>query len=157
MIRLVSLGVAAAFFFSSTFVLNRWMSVEGGHWFWTAALRYAYVFILLTPLIAFRYGRRSLWESGVCLVQYRWLWLVAGGIGFGCFYSALCFAASFAPGWVVATTWQCTILATPLVLRVFGRRVPSRGVLYAGIAVVGVLLVNASQFGRFSLEIGYGV
>ena len=94
MIRLVLLGILAAFFFSSTFVLNRWMSVEGGHWFWTAALRYTYVFILLPVLIVFKYGWRELRDSAACVLKYRRFWLIAGGIGFGCFHTALCFAAS---------------------------------------------------------------
>ena len=47
MIRLMLTGLAAGLFFSSTFVLNRAMSLEGGHWYWSAALRYFYMVILL--------------------------------------------------------------------------------------------------------------
>ena len=42
MLRLITYGLLAAFFFSSTFVLNRAMSLGGGHWVWSAALRYGY-------------------------------------------------------------------------------------------------------------------
>ncbi len=37
----------AALFFSTTFVLNRAISLDGGHWFWTASLRYAWMISLL--------------------------------------------------------------------------------------------------------------
>ena len=40
MIRLILLGVLSGAFFSSTFILNEVMSVSGGHWLWSASLRY---------------------------------------------------------------------------------------------------------------------
>jgi len=143
--RLLGLGILAALFFSSTFVLNRAMSLQGGHWVWSAALRYGYMlcFILLGFLVSGRapmLGR--VWREYVT----HWLfWTVAGGIGFGVFYTGITAAAAWAPGWVVATTWQLTILATPVVLLAFGRRVPLRGVLFALLIFVGILLVNAEQ------------
>ena len=47
MLRLMLLGLAAGMFFSATFILNRAMSLEGGHWYWSAALRYAYMIAFL--------------------------------------------------------------------------------------------------------------
>ena len=41
MARLLSIGLLAAFFFSSTFVLNRAMSLGGGHWVWSVYTPYA--------------------------------------------------------------------------------------------------------------------
>jgi len=38
--QIILIGVLAALFFSSTFVLNRAMSLDGGHWVWSAGLRY---------------------------------------------------------------------------------------------------------------------
>jgi hypothetical protein len=43
MVRLLGAGLLAALFFSSTFILNRAMSLEGGHWVWSAALRYGWM------------------------------------------------------------------------------------------------------------------
>lgn len=157
MFRSVSLGVVAAFFFSSTFVLNRWMSVEGGHWFWTAALRYGYVFILLTAFVGLWYGISVLRASLACVHHYWRFWIFSGGVGFACFYSTLCFAANYAPGWVIATTWQSTILASPLVLFLLGKSVPIRGVLFTSVTFVGIVLVNASEFPGLSLRLAGGV
>ena len=47
MARTVLLGALAALFFSSTFILNRAMSLEGGHWVWAASLRYAFMLPIL--------------------------------------------------------------------------------------------------------------
>jgi len=52
MLRLVLTGILAALFFSSTFVLNRAMSLDGGHWLWTASLRYVWMLLLLCIWLA---------------------------------------------------------------------------------------------------------
>jgi hypothetical protein len=43
---------------------------------------------------------------------------------------------------MIATTWQTTILATPIILICFGRRVPTKGLLLIGLVFVGIVLVN---------------
>lgn len=145
MIRPMLLGLAAGLFFSTTFVLNRAMSLEGGHWYWTAALRYGFMVVLLGIGLATVKGPGYAWRV---VMEWRrhWLfWTMSGSIGFGCFYALLCFAADFAPGWVVATTWQMTIIATLVVLRFFGGRFAGRIWLYALLVFAGVVLVNLSN------------
>ena len=145
MIRPMLLGLAAGLFFSTTFVLNRAMSLEGGHWYWTAALRYGFMVLLLGIGLAAVKGPGYAWRV---VMEWRrhWLfWTMSGSIGFGCFYALLCFAADFAPGWVVATTWQMTIIATLVVLRFFGGRFAGRIWLYALVVFAGVVLVNLSN------------
>ncbi len=142
MIRLVAVGMLAAAFFSSTFILNRAMSLEGGHWVWTACLRYAYMLVFLSlGLLLLRGTKRFLEILGVFL-EHWFFWMMAGCTGFGVFYSLLSFSASYAAGWMVATTWQMTILATPIVLVGFGKRVPARGLLLIGLVFMGIVLVN---------------
>jgi drug/metabolite transporter (DMT)-like permease len=143
--RLLGLGILAALFFSSTFVLNRAMSLTGGHWVWSASLRYLWmiVFLVLGLLLA---GRASLLRATLRLLVRHWrLWLLAGTIGFGVFYAGISFAASYAPSWVVATTWQFTVLASPFVLLIYGRRVPWRGIAFTLLIFLGILLVNLGQ------------
>ena len=145
MIRLMLTGLAAGLFFSSTFVLNRAMSLEGGHWYWSAALRYLYMVILLGGgLIALK-GPASFVQVLAELRRNAVFWMISGSIGFGCFYALICFASDFAPGWVVATTWQLTIIATLLVLMSFGGRFAKRIWLFAGVVFAGVFLVNLSS------------
>lgn len=118
------------------------MSLQGGHWVWSACLRYAY-------MLAFLGGGLVLLGKTAMLVQIlrvffkHWIfWVVAGSTGFGLFYSLICFSTTYAPGWVVATTWQTTILASPLVLLFFGRRIPLKAVLFIGSIFAGIVLVN---------------
>jgi len=145
MLRLLGAGLLAALFFSSTFILNRAMSLEGGHWVWSAALRYVWMtaFLVVGPLVI---GRGRLLLETLRLFRAYWrFWLVAGTIAFGVFYAGVTFAASFAPAWVVATTWQITVLASPLVLLAYGRRVPLRGVVFTALIFLGIVLVNVGQ------------
>jgi drug/metabolite transporter (DMT)-like permease len=139
------LGVLAAFFFSSTFILNRAMSVEGGHWVWSASLRYLWMIVLLAGGLLVT-GRGGLLRDALQLLRrYWWFWLAAGSIGFGVFYAGISFAASYAPSWVVATTWQFTVLASPFVLLLYGRRVPWRGIAFTLLIFAGIVLVNLEQ------------
>ena len=104
MLRRVAIGILAALFFSSTFVLNRAMSLAGGHWVWTASLRFGYMLLFLVLLIWITSGRQALllvWR----VFREHWLfWILAGSIGFGVFYALITFSAAYAPGWVVATS-----------------------------------------------------
>lgn len=145
MFKLLGLGVLAALFFSSTFILNRAMSLAGGNWIWSASLRYTWMIVLLIGGLLLA-GRRHLLASTFRLLLRHWLfWLVAGSVGFGVFYAGISFAASYAPSWVVATTWQLTVLASPIVLLSYGRRVPWRGVAFTLLIFLGIVLVNLSQ------------
>jgi drug/metabolite transporter (DMT)-like permease len=138
-------GVLAGLFFSATFVLNRAMSQAGGHWVWSAALRYLFMLLLLVVALAAT-GQRAVIGASLRLFRsHLAFWSLAGGIGFGAFYGLLCLAAAYAPGWVVATSWQSTILATPIVLLAFGRPVPARGLAFTALVFAGIALVTAEQ------------
>ncbi|WP_027184674.1 DMT family transporter [Desulfovibrio inopinatus] len=142
--KIILVGITAAFFFSSTFVLNRAMSLQGGHWVWSASLRYFWMLaFLVLGLLFFR--RHLLFESLRLFARHWRFWSLAGGIGFGVFYALISFSATYAPAWVVAATWQTTILATPIVLFAFGRPVPLRAVFLTLIIFCGVLLINLEQ------------
>jgi drug/metabolite transporter (DMT)-like permease len=147
MLRLILIGLLSGFFFSSTFVLNRIMSLGGGHWVWSASLRYAYMILFLAAWLLVSGGVPAV--TGILVLFFRHLvfWIVAGSIGFGGFYALICFGADYAPGWIVATTWQFTIIATLVVLMGFGRRFPARIWGFSTIVFVGVFMVNISQAG----------
>ena len=152
MTRLIATGSLAALFFSSTFVLNRAMSLQGGHWVWTASLRFGFMLIFLVTLLLLTRGQKALSDVRNTFIKHWLFWVLAGGIGFGVFYSLITFSSQYAAGWVVATTWQTTILATPLVLILFGRKVPARGLLFTGIIFAGILLVNIEHAALTSLR-----
>jgi drug/metabolite transporter (DMT)-like permease len=140
--RLISLGILSSLFFSSTFILNRAMSLAGGHWAWTSSLRFGYMLVFLILLLLITEGRKALAAVKEVFLQHWLFWVIAGSVGFGVFYSLITFSATYAAGWVIATTWQTTILATPIVLIFFGRKVPTRGIFLTLLIFAGIVLVN---------------
>ena len=152
MTRLIATGSLAALFFSSTFVLNRAMSLQGGHWAWTASLRFGFMLIFLVTLLLITQGKKSLVAVKNIFIKHWLFWILSGSIGFGIFYSLITFSSQYAAGWVVATTWQTTILATPIVLIFFGRKVPAKGLIFTGIIFIGIILVNIEHAALTSLH-----
>jgi drug/metabolite transporter (DMT)-like permease len=143
--RLIALGILSSLFFSSTFILNRAISLAGGHWAWTSSLRFGYMLIFLILLLLITQGVKALGQVWQVFIRHWLFWIIAGSIGFGVFYSTITFSGTYAAGWVVATTWQITILATPIVLAFFGRKVPMRGILLILLIFAGILLVNVEH------------
>ncbi len=142
MFRIVLFGVLASLFFSSTFVLNRAMSLDGGHWVWSASLRYFWMIGLSAVWLGVT-GKALLGLDALRLFRkHLFFWITAGSVGFGVFYALITFSSAYAPGWVVAATWMTTILATPIVLLGFGRRVPLKAIMLTLLIFLGVVLIN---------------
>lgn len=142
MLHIILLGILAAAFFSSTFILNRAMSLQGGHWLWSACLRYLFMLLFLLGGLLVVGQAEKIKMIFQLFIKYWFFWVVAGTCGFGVFYALICFSASYAPGWVVATSWQTTILATPVILLLFGKRTPTRALIFISLIFGGILLVN---------------
>lgn len=149
---LMIIGLISAFFFSSTFILNRAMAVEGGHWFWSASLRYSYMLLFLGLTLILTKGFLYLKNLVSEFLKNYAFWILSGSIGFGCFYALLCFSAATSPGWVVAATWQLTIVASLFVLIAFGKKISKLTWLFSIIILTGVSLVNLSQFEPSNIE-----
>lgn len=152
MLRLISIGSLAALFFSSTFVINRALSLQGGHWAWTSSLRFGFMLLMLAVILLATQGKKALADVKDVFFKHWLFWVLSGSIGFGVFYALITFSSQYAAGWVVATTWQTTILATPLVLLLFGRSVPRNGLLFTGIIFIGIVLVNIEHATLTSLR-----
>ncbi len=152
MARLIVVGLLAGLFFSTTFVLNRAMSLGGGHWLWSASLRYVWMIVLLLTALLCTGGRGGLGRLFACFCRQWPFWCMAGGIGFGCFYALICFSSDYAPGWVIAATWQLTIIASLVVLLFFGRSFPRRIWLFSGMVCIGVLLINLGSLRTANLR-----
>lgn len=152
--RSVALGLLGSVFFSITFIVNRAIGLAGGHWIWTAVLRYAWVLVMLGAWFLARGRMRDV----VRAFRHHWLfWTVAGTIGYGAFYASLTMASTRAPGWIVACTMQSTILVTPLVLLAFGRRVRHTGLALLLVIFAGIVLVNLDHRGETTLADALGV
>lgn len=79
-------------------------------------------------------------------------WTISGTIGFGFFYSLICYSSDFSPGWVIATTWQITILASLFVLAFFGLKLSKKIWFFTLIIFLGITFVNFSHFDFNNIE-----
>ncbi|ALF60363.1 multidrug resistance efflux transporter family protein [Psychrobacter urativorans] len=145
MVKLILLGLLAGALFSSTFILNELMSSAGGHWFWSASLRYLFMWLMLTVIIALQQGAGRINELWALFRAHWGFWCVTGGIGFGLFYTGICYAGDHVAGWVVAATFMFTVVTSLLVLLAFGQRFDKKFILYALLVFIGVILVNVSE------------
>lgn len=149
---LLIIGLLAALFFSATFLINRAISLDGGHWFWSGTLRFLYTLLFLALGLIFFKGF-SYFKAVIAEYKANFkFWTLSGTIGFGIFYSLICYAANFSPGWVVATTWQLTILASLFVLSFFGQKLSKKIWFFTVVIFLGVSLVNISHFDINNLE-----
>lgn len=152
MVKLILLGLLAGAFFSSTFILNELMSSAGGHWFWSASLRYLFMWLIITVIITMQHGFGRIKELAAIFRQHWGFWCITGSIGFGIFYTGICYAGDHVAGWVVAATFMFTVVTSLLVLLAFGQRFDKKFIFYALLVFIGVVLVNVSEGLRASAE-----
>ncbi|MDR7193917.1 multidrug resistance efflux transporter family protein [Luteimonas terrae] len=142
----VGIALVSALFFTLTYVLNRASASGGGHWAWTACLRYFITLPLLLPLMPLQGGAGPVLRA---IAAHPCAWLRCSAIGFLLFYCMLSFAASSGPAWLVAGSFQFTVIAgmlcAPLLYRDARRRIPPAALGIAAAILVGVLLM---QFGH---------
>jgi drug/metabolite transporter (DMT)-like permease len=142
----VGLALCAALFFTMTYVLNRSLVAGGGHWAWAVILRYLITLPLLAVALPWQGGLGDLPAE---LQRYPRTWLGWSAVGFVLFGLPLTWAANSGPSWLVAGSFQTTVLAgpllAPLIYRDERRRLAWRSV------AIGVLIVA----GVFALQWGH--
>jgi len=142
----VAIALLSALFFTGTYVLNRAIANAGGHWAWTASLRYLMTLPLLLPLMPWQGGVAPVWRA---LRAHPGAWLRCSAIGFVAFYLLLAHAASSGPSWLVAGSFQFTVIAgmlcAPLLYRDARAKVPAAALGVGALIFAGVLLL---QFGH---------
>lgn len=150
LLLLIGQGVLACALFSATFVLNEMMHYSGGHWLWSGILRVLVTILLLLGLLYGTGGLDRLRQLGALFVRHWMFWVMTGSIGFGAFYSLICYSAAYSPSWVVAATWQCTLVASLLVMRLFGHHIAKRIWFFSTLVFIGVAVINLSQVEHFT-------
>ncbi len=140
------LGLAAAAFFSVSFVLNRQMAQADGHWAWSAALR----FLMMVPVLALVIVIRGQWRQFAEMWKASpWGWCIWGMLGCGLFYAPLVAACAVAPAWLVAATWPVSIvigiLLGPLIYRDHRRAIPRSALFFSVLITGGVLMLQAGE------------
>lgn len=166
--RPILLGILAAFFFAFTFIINRSMELDGGSWIWSASLRY---FFMIPPLLLLVYGRKNLKPLLVEMKNNPRSWLLWSFVGFGLFYGPICFSAAYAPGWLIASTWQITIISGSLLAPLFFEtimtkkgpiqqkgRIPFKGMAMSLVILLGIILMQLEQASSLTpIEVLLGV
>jgi drug/metabolite transporter (DMT)-like permease len=166
--RPIILGVLAAFFFAFTFIVNRSMELDGGSWIWSASLRY---FFMVPFLLLLVYGRKNLKPLFVEMRKNPRSWFLWSIVGFGLFYGPICFSAAYAPGWLIASTWQITIISGSLLAPLFYEtvmtpkgmvqvkgKIPFKGMAMSFIILLGIILMQVEQADSLTLiEVLLGV
>ena len=150
--KLILLGILSGAFFSTTFILNEIMSISGGHWLWSATLRYFFMILFLVLILIFQGGIKRLIDVFKLFISNYIFWTISGTIGFGFFYALICFSADFSPAWVIAATWQFTVVATLFVLMFFGKSFPKKIWIFSLIIFIGVCFVNISSMDNFDMN-----
>lgn len=147
--RAILFGVLGALFFSVTFILNRSMNLSGSSWVWSASLRYLFMVPLLLGIVVLRGNLKPL------LVEMRrhpWVWFLWSTVGFGFFYAPITFASQFGASWLLASTWQITIICGSLLVPLFKQKIPLKGLLMSLIILLGVALMQMEQATQVSVR-----
>ncbi|HET6554710.1 MAG TPA: multidrug resistance efflux transporter family protein [Dyella sp.] len=142
----VGLALCAALFFTMTYVLNRSLVAGGGHWAWAVILRYLITLPLLALVLPWQGGLGRLPEE---LRRYPRAWLLWSTVGFVLFGLPLTWAANSGPSWLVAGSFQSTVLAGPL-LAPFIYRDERRRLAWGSVAIGALILA-----GVFALQWGH--
>lgn len=158
--RPIILGIFSAFFFAFTFILNRSMDLAGGSWLWSASLRYVFMIPFLLVIVIVRRNLKPLLAE---MKNNSGKWVLWSFIGFGLFYAPLCFSAAYAPGWLIAATWQITIISGALLSPLFyetvetktGRitkrgKIPFKGLSMSLLILLGIILMQLQQASNLS-------
>jgi drug/metabolite transporter (DMT)-like permease len=145
-LKAVAIALLSALFFTLTYVLNRAVVSGGGHWQWAVILRYLITLPLLAVVLPVQGGFGDLPHE---LRTHGRQWLTWSSVGFVLFGVPLTWAASSGPSWLVAGSFQTTVLAGPLLAPFIYRDERARwhvAALSIGVLIVaGVMLL---QFGH---------
>lgn len=139
----VGLALCSALFFTLTYVLNRSLVAGGGHWAWAVILRYLFTLPMLAVVLPLQGGLGELPRE---LRRHARPWLLWSSVGFVLFGVPLTWAASSGPSWLVAGSFQTTVLAgpllAPLIYRDERRRLAWRTLALGALIVAGVFALQ---------------
>jgi len=155
MTKALIFGIAASFFFAFTFILNQQMSVSGGSWLWSSSLRFIF---MLPILLVIMITKNQLFDVLDDIMKKPVQWVTWSTVGFGLFYAPLTFASIYSSSWLVAGTWQITIICGALLTPLFFKnveteigifkirdKIPKESLLMSSIILLGIFLIQFKQ------------
>lgn len=147
--KAVTLGILGSFFFAFTFILNRSMNLAGGYWIWSAALRYFFMLPLMALLVWKAKGMQEILSE---IKREPVQWFIWSTVGFGFFYAPLTLGSVYGESWLVAASWQLTIVAGILLTPLFGKSIPRKNLGISVLILAGVFLIQFQNAGSLSAE-----
>ncbi|WP_078555207.1 multidrug resistance efflux transporter family protein [Bacillus alkalicellulosilyticus] len=157
----ILIGIIASMFFAVTFILNRSMQLSGGSWIWSSSLRFLFMVPFLVVIVLFRNNIKQVFQE---MKQNPVSWILWSFVGFVLFYAPITYAAAYGPGWLVAGTWQVTIVAGILLVPFFfeiihsktgskkvRQKIPMRALLFSSVILLGVAFIQWQKAGDLTL------
>jgi drug/metabolite transporter (DMT)-like permease len=154
-LKAILLGISASFFFAFTFILNRQMNLSGGSWIWSASLRYFFMLPILFIIVS---TQGQLMQVLKNIIKEPMNWIIWSTVGFGLFYAPLCLASVYGTSWLVAGTWQLTIICGALLSPLFFKtiktengilrervKIPRKALSISFIILCGIFLIQFQQ------------
>lgn len=108
---------------------------------WSASLRY----LIMLPLLALLLWRMPGQGFAAVMADVRkqpGVWFLWSTVGFGLFYLPLTMASVFGESWLVAASWQITIVAGVLLTPLFGKKIPVRNLLLGIVILAGIFTLQ---------------
>jgi drug/metabolite transporter (DMT)-like permease len=148
--------------FSSTYIINRMVSLGSADWRWNASLRHFIMFVVLGSLLLIR---KQLVPTLKLIKKDLFKWILWSTVGFGLFYSLLTYGSFFGESWLAVGVWQVTIMAGALVTPLFfhdevgadgtvrkvRNKIPRTPLLFSFIILIGVFILQFQQAQAVSL------
>ena len=147
--KALGLGILGSFFFAFTFILNRSMNLSGGFWMWSAVLRYVYTLPILAVILWKNHQMREILEE---IRKRPGVWILWSTVGFGLFYAPLSLASTYGESWLIASTWQITIVAGVLLTPLSGKGIPFKNLAMSCLILSGIFLMQSAHFRENSTE-----
>jgi drug/metabolite transporter (DMT)-like permease len=155
-------GITASLFFASAFIFNQQMSVSGGSWIWSSSLRYIFMLPILMIIMIMKNQLITVLKD---IARRPGKWMLWSTIGFGVFYAPLTFVSEYGASWLVAGTWQITIIAGALLTPLFFKKVqtehgiikvrnkiPRKSLMMSSIILIGIFLMQFQQAKNISVS-----
>ncbi|UOE92220.1 multidrug resistance efflux transporter family protein [Alkalihalobacillus sp. LMS39] len=151
----ILLGILASVFFAFTFIFNRSMELSGGSWIWSSSLRFLFMVPFFFIIVLWRGNFKGLYQE---IKTNPLQWLLWSFVGFVLFYTPITFAAAYGPGWLIAGTWQFTIIAGILIVPLFFRegngtraKIPMKALKISLLIFLGIILIQLHHVQSVSL------
>ncbi|AYE33519.1 DMT family transporter [Clostridium septicum] len=149
--KAILFGIGASLFFSLTFILNRQINIEGGSWIWSSSLRYIFMLPILFIIMILNNQLNPVIKD---IFKRPIQWIIWSTVGFGLFYAPLSFASEYGASWLVAGTWQITIVAGAIMTPLFTKKIevgknvvyvrnsiPKKSLMMSSIILLGIFIM----------------